>query len=49
MAGRNNEAVMIPSKLPVGVPKYLVSAWSGEGTYAFQDGIACTPARSVWS
>jgi len=26
IAGRNSEAVMIPSRLPVGVPKYLDSA-----------------------
>ena len=49
MAGRKREAVMIPSKLPVGVPKYLISAWVYRVTYEFHDGIACTPASSVWS
>lgn len=26
IAGKNSEAVMIPSRLPFGVPKYLISA-----------------------
>jgi hypothetical protein len=49
MAGRKSEAVMIPSKFPVGVPKYVTSALLDRGTYEFQAGIACTPANKVWS
>jgi len=51
IAGRKSEAVMIPSRLPFGVPKYLLSAWPkggdirvprGNSLYSSQQGLIVT-------
>ena len=51
IAGRKSEAVMIPSRLPFGVPKYLNSAWPkrrdirvprGNSLYSSEQGLIVT-------